>query len=133
MLEIFSSICNLFEEFQPSSPILGRPPVSNFPMASSSLPRAFFNCATQNGVCGCGFHIQADENCLLFAHWNRGRGSNLMAEAMALTGLLSFYLFLNLQDISFYGDSKVLVDYMAGKISISRPHLEGWLNRIRFY
>jgi len=51
---------------------------------------------------------------------------------MALAGLLSFCLFLNLQDVSIFGDSKVMVDYVLGKNNILKPQLVGWLDRIRF-
>lgn len=61
-----------------------------------------------------------------------GKGTNTLAKAMALAGLLSFCPFLNLQDVSIFGDSKALVDYVSGKISISRPLLVGWLDRIRY-
>lgn len=100
---------------------------------SSSLPRAFFDGAEQNGICGCGFLILADKDSLFSIHWNGGRGTNMLAEAMALAGLMSFCLFLNLQDVSIFGDSKVLVDYVAGKNTISKLHLMGWLDRIRFF
>lgn len=56
-----------------------------------------------------------------------------MAEAMALAGLLSFCFFINLQNITIFGDSKVLVDYLSRKNMISRSHLVGWLDKIRFY
>lgn len=56
----------------------------------------------------------------------------MMAEAMALTGLLSFCLFLDLHDVSIYGDSQVLVNFIAGKNTISKAHLAGWLDRVRF-
>lgn len=79
------------------------------------MPRAFFDGAEKHGSCGCGFHILADEDTQFLIFWNGGRGTNNMAEAMALAGLLNFCLFLNLQGVSIYGDSKVMVDFVSGK------------------
>lgn len=99
----------------------------------SSVPRAFFDGAEQNGACGCGFFIIIDKDTNFSIFWNGGRGTNNSAEAMALAGLLYFCLFLNLQGVSIYGDSKIMVEHVKGKNSISSPHLFGWLNRINFY
>lgn len=66
------------------------------PQEISLLPRDFFDGAKQNGICGCGVHFLANEKCHFLIHWNGGKGSNSKAEAMAVVGLLSFCLFLNL-------------------------------------
>lgn len=50
---------------------------------------------------------------------------------MALAGLLSICLFFNIQRVSIYGDSKVMVDFVAGKSHINSLHLAAWLDRIR--
>lgn len=75
----------------------------------------------------------ANENNQFFTHWNGGKGTNSKAEAMALEGLLKLYIFLNIHDVSVFGDSKVMVDFVSGKNHISMPHLVGWTNRINFY
>ena len=94
------------------------------------MPRAFFDGAEQGGQCGCGVSISVNENCLIY--WNGGRGSNSKAEAMALVGLIHFCLFINLQDVSIFGDSKVMVDGVIGKSIIRKPQLYGWIDRIKF-
>lgn len=96
----------------------------------SSFPKAFFDGAEQQGFCGCGFLIMTNENTHFSIHWNRGIGSNSKAEAMALAGLLKFCLFLDLQQISVFGDSKVMVDFVSRKNLILVPHLIGWMDRI---
>lgn len=133
MMEIFSSINDLSEEIPHSSPKQKKLYGKNLPQVSSSPPRAFFDGAEHNGLCGCGFLILADKDSIFSIHWNGGRGTNMLAEEMALAGLMSFFLFLNLQDVSIFGDSKVLADYVAGKNTISKLHLVGWLDRIRFF
>lgn len=55
-----------------------------------------------------------------------------MAEGMALNGLLSLCLFLDLHDVSIYGDSQVLVNFVSRKNIITQSHLASWLERIRF-
>jgi len=99
------------------------------PRELSLLPRAFFDGAEDNGICGCGVHIITNENYHFLIHWNGGKGSNSKAEAVALAGLLSFCLFLNLQNVSIFGDSKVMVDHVLGKNNILKPQLVGWLDR----
>lgn len=94
------------------------------------MPKAFFDGAEHDGICGCGVLIIANEKNHYLIHWNGGRGSNSKAEVMALAGLLSFCLFLNLQSVSIFGDSRVLVDYVLGKNKILKPQLVGWLDRI---
>ncbi len=74
-----------------------------------------------------------DESTHFSIHWNGGSGSNSKAEAMALAGLLKFCLFLNLHHVSIYGDSKVMIDYISGKIHITAPHLNGWMGRIIYH
>lgn len=47
--------------------------------------------------------------------WNGDRGFNIKAKAMALAGLLSISLFLNIQSLQIYGDSKVIIDHVPEK------------------
>lgn len=85
------------------------------------MPRAFFDGVEHEEICGCGVHIFVDEDNHFLIHWNGGMDSNSKAEAMALAGLLSFFLFLNLQNVSIFGDSRVMVDYVLGKNKIFKP------------
>ena len=89
------------------------------------LPRAYFDGATQNNSCGCGVHIIMDEKLQYLISWNGGNDSNCKAEAMTLAGLLTFCLFFNIECVTIFGDSKVMVDYVLGKNHISDPHLAG--------
>lgn len=80
-------------------------------------------------VCGCGVHIIMDDKVQYHLSWSGGRGTNNLAEARALAGMLSFCSFLEIQDISIYGDSKVMIDHIRGTCHINYPHLTGWLAR----
>lgn len=44
-------------------------------------------------MCGCGVHVIMDEKLQYFLSWNSGNGSNSLAEARALAGLLVFCVF----------------------------------------
>jgi len=57
------------------------------------MPRAFFDGAEQNNICGCGVHVIMDEKLQYFLSWNGGSGTNSLAEARALVGLLAFCVF----------------------------------------
>lgn len=99
------------------------------PLVSPSFHmRIFWWCWT---VCGCRVYILINESCHFSIHWNGGRGSNSKAKAMALDGLLYFCSFLDISDVSIFGNSKVMVDFVLKENNISMPHLAGWMNRIR--
>jgi len=99
----------------------------------SRSPRVFFDGAAQQYSCGCGFHIIMDENLQYLISWNGGRGTNSMAKARALAGLLAFCIFLDIQSISVFGDSKVMIDHVNGKCLIRSSHLTGWMDMIMFF
>lgn len=65
--------------------------------------------------------------------WHGGFGSNFLAEARALSGLVAFCVFLGIQSISIFGDSKSLIDHVNDLGLINCPHLLGWLSRISFF
>lgn len=89
------------------------------------LPRVYFDGAAQNGSCGCGVQIIIDDNIQYLIHWNGSMGTNSKAEVSALAGLLNFCFFLNIQAVTIFDDSKVMVDFVLGKNNIYKPHLLG--------
>lgn len=129
---LFSKICDFIKEAPPPSGITPGKHISPPHLEFTSWPRAFFDGAEQKGICGCGFVLMTNPGCTFYVHWNGGRGTNMMAEAMALGGLLSMCLFLDLHDVKIYGDSQMLVNFVSQKINITQTHLAGWLERIRF-
>jgi len=74
-----------------------------------------------------------DEKLQYFLSWNGGSGSNSLAEARALAGLLAFCVFFGIQNISIYGDSKSMIDHVTGACHISCPHLSGWMDKIMYF
>jgi len=53
-------------------------------------PRAFFDGVAHKHTCGWEVVIYMDENLHYYLSWNVGRGTNNLAEAKALAGLLAF-------------------------------------------
>lgn len=132
-MENFFNIVSSFQGL-PQKPLkLKKDVYLDLSMELSAFPRAFFDGAEQNGSCGCGFLIMVNENFHFSIHWNGGKGSNSKAEVMAVVGLLKFCLFLDIQDVTVFGDSKVMVDFVSRKNHILISHLAGWLDRIQFF
>lgn len=129
---IIQSISFLFDSLPEKPPKEKRLNPNMDDLFHNMFPQVLFDGAAQNNSCGCGIHIIMDEYTQFLISWNGGKGSGCKAEAMALTGLLSFCFFFNIQSVSIFGDSKVMVDFVLGKIHISNPHLAGWMNRIVF-
>lgn len=74
-----------------------------------------------------------DRDLQYFISWNGGKGTNGLAEARALAGLLAFCILFDIQAISIFCDSKSVIDHVLGTCHIRRPHLAGWLDRILFF
>lgn len=97
------------------------------------LPCAFFDGAEQRSVCGCGVHIIMDKDLQFYISWNGAMGTNSLAEARALAGLLAFSIFCDIQAISIFGDSKSVVDHVLGSCLIKSPHLAGSMDQIMYF
>lgn len=95
-----------------------------------SNPWAHFDGASKEGVCGCGVYLHMAKDMQYYIYWNGGMGTSNRAEAMALHGLLIFCTFLEIDSIHIYGDSKVIIEHVIGKLSIKNDSLMGWMNRI---
>lgn len=72
-------------------------------------------------------------SCNIFLSRNGGRGTNSLVEARVLDGLLAFYMFMEIQNISIFGDSKVMIDHVRGACHINYPHLFRWMDRIMYF
>ena len=64
--------------------------------------------------------------------WNSGKGTNSLAEAKALAGLLTFCIYFDIPTIAIFEDSKIMIDHVNGKCHIKRPHLSAWMDKIMF-
>lgn len=133
MLETLSHIVALYDSFPEKLCRKIKDDPKGQAQAHSMLPRAYFDGAAQNGLCGCGVQNIVDDNNQYLIHWCGGMGTNSKAEASTLAGLLNFCFFLNIQAVSIFGDSKVMVDFVLGKDNIYKSHLLGWMDKINFF
>lgn len=62
-------------------------------------------------------------------YWYGGPGSNNKAEVMALWGGLHIAQDLQVQGISIYGDSMLIINWITSKYQMRSPHLQGWVER----
>ena len=84
-----------------------------------SIPTFFFDGAYSDGIIGCGAWVKISQAERIHYYWNGGAESNNFAEFMAIWGALLAANHLDLTQISFYGDSKLVVDGLIGKITLS--------------
>lgn len=78
---------------------------------------------------GCGAWIKISQVERIHICWNGGLGCNNLAELMALwCGLLASHN-MGLNDVSIFGDSKIIIDAMVGKAVLSTARVQGWLLR----
>lgn len=119
--KVFESIVCLYEK-------LDQPCQSVQRQGRISL-RLFYGTALRN-ACACGVSIIPVDGQSFDIYWNGGPRTNNKAEIMALTGLLSIFAFLGLQNHHIFGDSKITIDHVLSKHIIKDIHLSGWLNRL---
>lgn len=94
-----------------------------------NYPPGFFDGAAQNQRFGCSAWLLITP-CHYKIYWFGGIGTNMMAKALALWGLMWFANHLCIDRISIYGDSKVLIDHLNKESSINQTILPTWMNRI---
>jgi len=94
------------------------------------IPKAYFDRAAQNGTSAYGVYIITKKTQQIAFYWNGEEGTNNKAEVMALYGLLMFSIFLNIESLQIYGDSKIIIDHINAKLSIKNHYMSGWMNGI---
>jgi len=127
---VFDNIVSSIESIPVKTSLEHKSKQADFPTEQMPIPRAFFDRACHDDICGCGVYIIMENNLQYQIHWNGGLGSTIKAEAMALTSLLSMCHFLNIQSLQIYGDSKVIIEHVTEKHHIKNQFLDSWMNRI---
>ena len=84
-----------------------------------SIPAFFFDGACADGIIGCGAWVKLSQGERIHYYWNGGTGTNNLAKIMAIWDALLAACHLNLPHISFYGDSKLIIDGLMGNISLT--------------
>lgn len=132
-MDILQSISLLYDSVPIKGPKLKKMDRNALPDSFLRSPMTFFDGAAQRNSCGCGVYIIINEHLYYRLSQNAGLGTNSMAEAKALVGLLAFCVYSDIRSISIFGDSKSMVDHVNGNSLIRCPHLAGWMNRIMFF
>jgi len=101
------------------------------PFCLSDYPAGFFDGAAQGEYGGCGFvlHVNCSHKYQGWLHLDHC--SNNFSELVAVWCLLYWANRRNIKDIHIYGDSRMVIDWLKGKINISNIFLEHWCHRIR--
>ena len=94
-----------------------------------SLPALYFDGASVDGMAGCGAWIKLTESERYHMYGCGGPGSNNKAEVMALWGGLHIAQDLQVQGVSIYGDSLLVINWITNKYQMKSSHLQGWLER----
>lgn len=98
---------------------------------SITLLAAWFDGASQRGICDYGMVIVLDIHSCHTLSWNGGQGNNTRVETMSLSGLLWFISKKWWQNINIYGDSKCLIGGILGLHTFDPPLFTGWVMRIK--
>lgn len=93
-------------------------------------PPGVFDGATQHNLCGCGAILLLNLDLQLNVYWSEGNGTNTLAKAITLWGLLFFTKRMNLAHINILSDAKVIIDWLNGEENICVPNLANWMDRI---
>lgn len=124
-IQILQDLDNLKipEKIPPDLSVRNRPHEINY-------TAGFFYDAAQNQNCGCEVWLLLSPSCHYKLFWYGGLGTNTRAEVIALWGLMWFANHLCVENVSYYDDSKDLIDHLNQVGSINQPHLSSWIHRI---
>lgn len=75
-----------------------------------NFPVGFFDGAAQAEICGSGMVIYLIPHEYYCFKWHSGQGTNTRAKLLALWGILYCATWTGLDEIDFFGDSKVIID-----------------------
>ena len=92
-----------------------------------SIPAIYFDGASAAGMTGCGAWIKLSGSERYNICWNGGPGTNNKAEIMALWGGLLIAHDLQIQGVSIYDDSQLIINWITNRCLMMSPHLQGWI------
>ena len=94
-----------------------------------SIPAIYFDGASPADMTGCGAWIKLSGSERYNICWNGGPGTNNKAKIMALWGGLLIAHDMQLQGVSIYGDSQLIINWVTNSYLMMTPHLQGWIER----
>ena len=80
---------------------------------------------------GCGAWLKLSKDERIEICWNGGKGTNNLAELMAIWCGFNTAVNLGLQGVSVYGDSKLVIDTMLGHATSSMIAYHGWFRHAK--
>ena len=95
------------------------------PEINKDIPWAFFDGASQGNppLGGSGGVLYLSKNHKLQARFSLGHYTNNKLELETLHLVLNLAINNNISQLQFFGDSKMVVDWVNKKIQINAPHL----------
>jgi len=101
------------------------------PFSLTDFPAGFFDGAAQGASGGCGFVLYL-RSCHKYQGWlHLDHCTNNFSEMVAVWSLLYWANRKNIKVVRIFGDSRLVIDWLNGKSSISNILLEHWCQRIR--
>ena len=120
---------NLFKDYET---INNRKFKKNCPLVDvSSAVVGYFDGASNLNHCGCGMVLVLNKDHFFNLCMGGSLGSNTKAELLSLFGLLHFASLIVISDISVYGDSKVLIDWLNGSTNLHVLLLKHWIHKVQ--
>lgn len=92
--------------------------ISNKSVLSINHVTSFFYGDYNAGLCGVGIHLVIKQNHVFYLWMSSGRGSNTRSKLLTLWGLLWFVKKLGYIDLILFEDSKDIVDWENGFVSL---------------
>ena len=130
-LQIVNKLQLLWSE-EPRRHRLKEPRIIQQPTFLHDRSIGYFDGASQNGGTSCGVGAILISPVLGRYHikWNCGIGTNTRSELLALWSLLHYARTLGIDTIHIAGDSRIIVEWFAGKMKLEAVHLTQWMDRI---
>lgn len=109
-----------------------KPKVRNLSIVEidKSRPWGFFDGASQNNLCGGGALLYLSDDHFFKIAVGLGEGTNNHAEILSLKLLLAFAIEQNITEISIYGDSKNVINWINGTQRCFNSNLENLLEEV---
>lgn len=91
----------------------------------------FFDGACDQRKCGCEAYIVIEPDTFYHLWWKGGRGTNNWSELVALWGTLLCAIWLGIETLKVFGDSKSVIKCVQGSTLFNPFILTAWVRRIR--
>lgn len=127
---VSSLIIKSFKEYHKKNP--GKKMrILRLPIYDDAMSMGYFDGAAKEGYCGAGMLLLVKSCHQIRLSMRAGGGTNMKAELLALWGLLWFALRQGIFNLCVFGDSKVVIEWAAGLVTLQARHPDHWTSRTR--